>query len=181
MRSLSILCFGVSLPFSLSAQVRQLPPDTAVVTQHSITIKGAPVAYTAEVGTQPVFLPGEDEASAYLHYTYYTRNGLNDVAARPLLISFNGGPGSGSVWMHLAYTGPKLLSVDDEGYPVQPYTLRDNPYSLLDVADVVFVTPASSKTRKARRPTATGSSGSTRTWTTWPSGSTPSSREKGGG
>ena len=141
MRTLLALCFGVSLPLLLAAQTRQLPPDTAVVTRHTLAIKGQPVAYTAEVGTQPVFLPDEGEASAYLHYTYYTRDDAGAVNQRPLLISFNGGPGSGSVWMHLAYTGPKLLSVDDEGYPVQPYTLRDNPYSLLDVADIVFVNP----------------------------------------
>ena len=141
MRTLLTLCFGVSLPLLLSAQVRHLPPDTAVTTQHTLTVKGQPIRYTAEVGTQPVFLPDEAEASAYLHYTYYTRDGAGAANERPLLISFNGGPGSGSVWMHLAYTGPKLLSVDDEGYPVQPYTLRDNPYSLLDVADIVFVNP----------------------------------------
>ena len=141
MRSLLALCFGVSLPVATLAQTRGLPADTAVVTRHTLTVKGQPVAYTAEVGTQPVFLADATEASAYLHYTYYTRDGVTAVNERPLLISFNGGPGSGSVWMHLAYTGPKLLSVDDEGYPVQPYTLRDNPYSLLDVADIVFVNP----------------------------------------
>ena len=61
---------------------------------------------------------------------------------RPLLISFNGGPGSASVWMHVAYTGPKILNIDDEGYPVQPYGFKENPYSILDVADIVFVNPA---------------------------------------
>jgi carboxypeptidase C (cathepsin A) len=57
------------------------------------------------------------------------------------MVSFNGGPGSGSVWMHLAYTGPKILKVDDEGFPVQPYGVKDNPHSILDVADIVYVNP----------------------------------------
>ena len=61
---------------------------------------------------------------------------------RPLVFSFNGGPGSASVWMHIAYTGPKVLKIDDEGYPVQPYGIKDNPYSILDVADIVFINPA---------------------------------------
>src|SRR5690606_11008490 len=43
--------------------------------------------------------------------------------------------------MHIAYTGPRLLNIDDEGYPLQPYGLKDNPYSILDVADIVFVNP----------------------------------------
>jgi carboxypeptidase C (cathepsin A) len=63
-------------------------------------------------------------------------------ANRPLLISFNGGPGSASVWMHVAYTGPKILNIDAEGYPVQPYGFHENPHSILDVADIVFVNPA---------------------------------------
>jgi carboxypeptidase C (cathepsin A) len=58
-----------------------------------------------------------------------------------LFISFNGGPGSASVWMHIAYTGPRVLVIDDEGYPVQPYGIRENPNSILDVADIVYVNP----------------------------------------
>jgi carboxypeptidase C (cathepsin A) len=43
--------------------------------------------------------------------------------------------------MHLAYTGPKVLNLSDEGYPVQPYGVQDNPHSILDVADIVFINP----------------------------------------
>jgi carboxypeptidase C (cathepsin A) len=64
------------------------------------------------------------------------------VGRRPFFVSFNGGPGSGSLWMHLGYTSPKLLVIDEEGFPVQPYGVRDNPHSILDVADVVYVNPA---------------------------------------
>ena len=126
---------------TLRAQHRHVPIDTQIVTQHSLTIKGTPVAYTAETGTQPLW-DAMGKPVAAIHYTYYTRDDVGeDKSTRPLLMSFNGGPGSGSVWMHLAYTGPKLLSVDDEGFPVQPYALRDNPHSILDVADVVYVNP----------------------------------------
>ena len=58
-----------------------------------------------------------------------------------MLISFNGGPGSASVWMHVAYTGPKILNVDDEGYPLQPYGIKSNPFSVLDAADILYVNP----------------------------------------
>ena len=43
--------------------------------------------------------------------------------------------------MHVAYTGPKVLNIDSEGYPVQPYGIHDNPNSILDVADIVYVDP----------------------------------------
>lgn len=115
--------------------------DTTVVTNHSVTINGVNVAYTAETGTQPVW-DDMGKPIATLFYTYYTRNNVGDRGNRPLLISFNGGPGSASVWMHVAYTGPKVLKIDEEGYPVQPYGVQENPFSVLDVADIVFVNPA---------------------------------------
>lgn len=126
---------------TIQAQERHLPIDTIVVTNHTSMINGQSVSYSATTGTQPVW----DEMGkpiASLFYTYYRRTNGKDDAERPLLISFNGGPGSASVWMHVAYTGPKILNIDDEGYPVQPYGVQDNPYSVLDVADIVFVNPA---------------------------------------
>ncbi len=118
----------------------KLAADETVTTEHRVTIKGERVEYTATAGTQPVFDESGD-AIAALHYTYYQREGVKDRANRPLLISFNGGPGSASVWMHIAYTGPKSLRVDDEGFPIMPYGVKDNPHSVLDVADIVFVNP----------------------------------------
>ncbi|PIB31029.1 carboxypeptidase [Maribacter sp. 4U21] len=135
----SLLILTISA-FSFS-QERTIPIDTAITTQHSVTINGTPISYTAKTGTQPVW-DEMGKPTAALHYTYYTRNNVKDRASRPLLISFNGGPGSGSVWMHLAYTGPRVLKIDDEGYPVQPYGVKENPFSVLDVTDIVYVNPA---------------------------------------
>ncbi len=122
------------------AQKVEIPVDTTVVTEHSVRIKGQNIKYTATTGTQPVW--NEDgEPIASLYYTYYKRNDIQNTENRPLVISFNGGPGSASVWMHIAYTGPRVLKIDDEGFPVQPYGIKDNPHSILDVADIVYVNP----------------------------------------
>jgi len=124
----------------LPAQDLTIPADETVTSNHQVTIKGKPVPYQATTGTQPVW--NEDgKAIAAIHFTYYERTDVKNKAERPLLISFNGGPGSASVWMHLAYTGPKILNIDDEGYPIQPYGVKDNPNSILDVADIVYVNP----------------------------------------
>ncbi len=114
--------------------------DETVTTTHEAIIKGQTVKYKATTGTQPVW-DADGKAVAAVHFTYYERTDRKDKASRPLLISFNGGPGSGSVWMHLAYTGPYILNVDSEGFPVQPYGAKKNPNSVLDVADIVFVNP----------------------------------------
>lgn len=121
-------------------QSREIPVETAVTTNHEVTIKGKKVPFSATVGTQPVWAQ-DGHPIATLFYTYYERTDVKNKDTRPLVISFNGGPGSASVWMHLAYTGPKILKIDDEGYPVQPYGVKDNPHSILDVADIIFVNP----------------------------------------
>jgi carboxypeptidase C (cathepsin A) len=122
------------------AQDSRLPVDTTITSRHEVTIKGQHIPYTATVGTQPVW--GDDGSPiASLLYTFYERTDVTDRVNRPLVISFNGGPGSASVWMHVGYTGPKQLLIDDEGFPIQPYGVRDNPSSILDVADIVFVNP----------------------------------------
>jgi carboxypeptidase C (cathepsin A) len=141
MKPYLLTLFALLACFNATTQERKLPIDTVITTQHKVTINGNPIDYTAKVGTQPVWNEtGEPVAS--LHYTYYTKNNVKDRASRPLLISFNGGPGSGSVWMHLAYTGPRILKIDDEGYPIQPYGVKENPFSVLDVTDIVYVNPA---------------------------------------
>jgi len=115
-------------------------PDQSITADHEVTIKGAKVPYKTITGMMPVWdTDGKTQAGVF--YTYYERSDVKDRASRPLLISFNGGPGTASLWMELGYTGPRILNIDDEGYPVQPYGLRDNPYSLLDVADIVYVDP----------------------------------------
>ncbi len=128
------------ISFVSLAQNREIPIDTIVTTYHTTTIKGKNVNYQAQTGTQPVW-DKNGKPIATLFYTYYKRTDLKNNPERPLLFSFNGGPGSASVWMHLAYTGPKILNIDEEGYPVQPYGYKSNPNSILDVADIVFINP----------------------------------------
>src|SRR5690625_484722 len=141
MKQLITLACALFLQISIvQAQERKIPVDTTIITKDEVVIKGKKIPYTAEAGMQPVW-GKDDKPAATLFYTYYKRSDVKDTDHRPLIISFNGGPGSASVWMHIGYTGPKLLKIDDEGYPVQPYGIKDNPYSILDVADIVFVDP----------------------------------------
>ena len=147
MKGMKYLIFAVVMGTSLVANaakvelpVAKMQADEVVVTEHSASINGERFKYTATTGTQPVFNEA-GEATAALFFTYYERQGVKNRENRPLLISFNGGPGSASVWMHIAYTGPKALRVDDEGFPIMPYGVKNNPHSVLDVADIVFVNP----------------------------------------
>jgi carboxypeptidase C (cathepsin A) len=143
----------VPTPLPVVTNDKDLPnlvfnPDMAITTDHETTIKGQRVPYKATAGTMPVW-DEDGKCIAGLFYTYYERSDIKDRSSRPLVISFNGGPGSASVWMQIAYTGPRLLNIDDEGYPVQPYGIKENPNSILDVADIVFVNPVNTAYSRA--------------------------------
>jgi carboxypeptidase C (cathepsin A) len=139
MKKILLLFLSIST-FYVTAQDARIPLDTTVVTNGEVNIKGKKVTYKATTGMQPVW-DDHGEIIASLYYTYYQRTNGKKTSERPIVMSFNGGPGSASVWMHIAYTGPKVLNIDDEGYPIQPYGVKDNPNSILDVADIVFVNP----------------------------------------
>ena len=117
--------------------------DKTSKTEHSISINGQTVQYTAVAGT--LVLRKEDgAATASIFYTAYTKDDVADLSKRPLTFAFNGGPGSSSVWLHLGSLGPKRVALDPEGQPLPPpYRFTDNPYTLLDVTDLVFIDPVS--------------------------------------
>ena len=122
-----------------------------VVTEGEVTIDGRLVRYRATAGT--LVQRGEKgEARAHLFYVAYTRLDAGDAAARPVTFSFNGGPGSASVWLHLGGLGPKRVVMADDGAAVPaPYVLADNPWSWLDETDLVFVDPVSAGFSRAAK------------------------------
>lgn len=129
--------------------------DSLVETHHSITIEGREIRYTVTTGTIILKEEREDngeksgaskgeQPKASIFFIAYTRNDGSDAATRPLTFSFNGGPGSSSVWLHLGLFGPRRVVLDNDGHPLQPpYRLTDNEYSLLDTTDLVFIDPVS--------------------------------------
>lgn len=119
--------------------------ETSSITQHSIDINGKTIGYTVTTGT--ILLKEEDidegeKQKASIFYVAYTKN--DESLDRPVTFSFNGGPGSSSVWLHLGVLGPKRVLMDDEGYPVgPPHQLVPNEFTLLDQTDLVFIDPVS--------------------------------------
>jgi carboxypeptidase C (cathepsin A) len=126
--------------YSFAQTGQTLNPDQVVTTDHTVTVKGVKIPYKAIAGTLPVY-GDSGKVVAGVFFTYYERSDIKDRSMRPLIISFNGGPGTSSVWMEMGYTGPRLINIDDEGYPVQPYGVKENPFSLVDMADIVYVDP----------------------------------------
>lgn len=112
------------------------------VTSHTVEIDGQSIAVTATAGK--LLLKSEDgKPKARVFFVAYTKEGAKP-GERPITFCFNGGPGSSSVWLHLGMLGPKRVKLDSDAKPQRPPgELIDNPYSLLDVTDLVFVDPVS--------------------------------------
>ncbi|MEZ6135329.1 MAG: peptidase S10 [Pirellulaceae bacterium] len=115
---------------------------STVIQTGTATIDGSTFEYQVETGT---LTQTSDDGSekAKVFFVAYTRPG-SDEAARPVTFAFNGGPGSSSVWLHLGMLGPqRIVFPDDASYLRPPYQLEQNPHSLLDVTDLVFIDPVS--------------------------------------
>jgi carboxypeptidase C (cathepsin A) len=115
--------------------VTEVPP---VVTHHQAMIGGKSLSYTATAGRLPI--KREDgKTEAEMFFVAYTLDG-QDAGRRPLTFSFNGGPGSASVWLHMGALGPKRVVLQSNGFmPAAPYRTEDNPDSPLDRTDIVMV------------------------------------------
>src|SRR5580658_2294808 len=79
--------------------------ETPVVTHHSVTVQGKTINYTATVAQMPL-KDAAGETEAHIFYMAYTLDGAADTT-KPLTFSFNGGPGSASMWVHMGGMGPR--------------------------------------------------------------------------
>ena len=119
------------------------PKEEFIKSQHSGMINGQKLDYTAVAGTI-LLRDNEEKPTAAIFYIAYTKDGETNMARRPVTFSFNGGPGSSSVWMHLGLLGPRRVLLNEDGSSLPPpYKLVDNEYSLLDDTDLVFIDPVS--------------------------------------
>lgn len=140
------------------AETKPEPPefkDEIVVTRHKATIAGETISYTVRAGVMILKEESEkkgeeagvsegEKARARIFFIAYSRDEVTDPATRPIMFSFNGGPGSSSVWLHLGLLGPKRVQMEDAGKVTPPpYRLVENEFSLLDQTDLVFIDPVS--------------------------------------
>ena len=141
----ALLMLAIASPLAAQDKQEASPQQTTrqpleSITRHSGQFGGSKMAYEAIAGE--IFLKDKDgRPKAAIYSTTYLKTPRD--ATRPVVFLFNGGPGSGSLWLHLGAFGPKRVVVPsdarDDGAP--PYPLVDNPHALLDVADLVFIDP----------------------------------------
>jgi carboxypeptidase C (cathepsin A) len=136
-----------------SPVLKEEPP---VVTEHELRLAdGRVLEYTVHAGRLPL-KNAKGEIEAQVFFVAYTLNRHGKPSApeeRPLMFSFNGGPGSSSVWLHLGALGPKRVQMRaDGGMPSPPYRLVDNPHTWLEMTDLVFIDPVGTGYSRAADP-----------------------------
>ncbi len=113
------------------------------VTHHTLMIQSEEIPYSATVGFIPIINPNSGSEQARIFYTAYNREGVENLENRPITFAFNGGPGVASMLLHLGAWGPRVVEKSQNGTRLMspPYTLVDNPNTLLDITDLVFIDP----------------------------------------
>lgn len=144
----SLLC----TPFLSSQETAPASPDTLhqqaineklLVENQSISLQGQRIVYDVHGGS--IRVPHSDsKETAAIHFIAYFAKPTEDKGNRPIAFCFNGGPGSSSIWLHMGFAGPKIISTKD-----QKCSYKDNPFSLLSSCDLVFIDPVSTGFSKA--------------------------------
>jgi len=143
--SITLVSAFLLLTTSVAATTKEAPnlaPPKVETTEHKARINGESIRYKVVAGD--THLHDEDGSpSASIFSFYYQRTDLDDRSQRPLIFIFNGGPGSSSVWLHMGVFGPQKVVIPSNAERVgaPPHPVLDNPESLLDIADLVFIDP----------------------------------------
>ena len=133
------------------ADIAQQKDEPPVVTKHTIQVGGRTLTYTVTTGFMPLKNAVSGDTEARIFFMAYTLD--NPPAKRPLMFSFNGGPGSASVWLHLGALGPRRIKMLDDGMmPPPPYEMEDNQQTWLTETDMVFIDPVGTGYSRAAKP-----------------------------
>ncbi len=115
--------------------------EAAAITHHTVTIGGFPIAYTATAGHLVAVDPTSSKPAAKFFYVAFTADGA-PPSTRPVTFFYNGGPGSSAVFLLLGSFAPRRIKTSLPGFtPPPPYTIEDNPDSLIDRSDLVYIDP----------------------------------------
>jgi carboxypeptidase C (cathepsin A) len=143
---------ATSPPPTTPPKAPEPPEESPVISKHEVRIGERTLTYDVTAGLMPL-KNEKGETEARLYFTAYTVDTPGGAKDRPLMFSFNGGPGSSSVWLHLGGLGPRRVRMLDDGaMPAPPFRLVDNEYTWLEQTDLVFVDPVDTGYSRAATP-----------------------------
>ena len=126
--------------------------EEPVVTHHTVRVGGRDLKYTTTAGLMPI-KDAKGEVEARIFFMAHVLNDVKSTESRPVLFSFNGGPGSASVWLHMGALGPRRVPTPEgPTIPAPPFHLVDNDATWLENADLVFIDPVGTGFSRAVKP-----------------------------
>jgi carboxypeptidase C (cathepsin A) len=157
--TLALVCLALGLlappapsPMPTPTPRPEATPPPPVVTRHELRLPDRVLKYSVTTGTMPL-VNEAGETEAHVFFMAYVADRSGGPETRPLMFSFNGGPGSSSVWLHLGALGPRRVRMLDDGaLPPPPYELVDNEHTWLDQTDLVFIDPVGTGYSRAAKP-----------------------------
>ena len=127
-----------SVPTLVTEQMTELP----VHADEAGIFNGKPVSYIAAIETTAIQADKPGKGASIVSFSY-TQANTQDLSSRPVLFVFNGGPIAASLYLHIGAVGPYRVRLpEDVTVPPENAQIVENPYSPLDVADIVFFDPA---------------------------------------
>lgn len=140
---LIVILLSTFFMFNRETFARETSAPSLSVTSHKITIDGKILSYTATAGFIPIREKKTNQVTANIFFISYTKDGVKNTSTRPLTFAFNGGPGAASMFLHLGAFGPRIAPRSPDGTTLlpPPYKVMDNPNTLLDFTDLVFIDP----------------------------------------
>lgn len=126
-------------------------PQKDVTIEGLATIDGKKIPYKATTGKLVLNKDDGSPRASIFHVSYIRSD--QDSANRPVTFAFNGGPGSSAVWLHLGALGPRIIQMSGDGTQAvaPPVQFGNNPFSILDVSDLVFIDPVSTGYSRAEK------------------------------
>jgi carboxypeptidase C (cathepsin A) len=133
--------------FSLATYPPETAPDAysslaeyTVTTEGSVMVNQVKINFQAHTGVLELNNEDPEGPVASMFYVAYFKKKENKQENRPITFIYNGGPGAASLWLHMGAFGPKKVMTAQPGKTQSaPYTLNSNPYSLLNISDLVFI------------------------------------------
>lgn len=130
--------------------------EEPVVTHHTVRVGERDLKYTSTAGLMPI-RNEKGDVEARIFFIAHTLDDVKCTQPRPLLFSFNGGPGSASLWLHLGALGPRRVPAPpDPTIPAPPFHLVDNDATWLGTSDLVFIDPVGTGFSRATKPELNG-------------------------
>ncbi len=137
--SLALSGIRPALAATSASNSNSAPKARQVETHGSVEVGGKTIHYTATAGTI-ILRNKKNQPTGSMFYVAYTKDGVRNLANRPVTFLYNGGPGASSNWLTMSGLGPyRVALANGAANPPPPYNVVPSHETILNDTDLVFI------------------------------------------